>query len=373
MASPQSAKKSPSFLLTQCAFTMRAPRDATLVARGPLPAPRPMTANQNPRAVLGPRNVARTVLSPSVALALASQARSLANAYPSAASDTHQATRLGTRMACVLGETAPELAATIAEFRRGGGDCYALEAFGFDTSDPLTASAILLGASELLGYPFQYLQQNDGRLVARVEPKRGMEATDSSSGRIEFRWHTDDPIMPVRQRADFVCLIGIENQEACPTYHAAAAEALSELSPSHVARLAEPCFEIGLSDSFHLGAPVRLVSRPCPIITFGENGWPTIAVKAAATRVAANGKIEHELALAALLDGLDRARRSTVVGPGVLFCIDNLRACHGRGRIDGDRLLLRTLVKRDLTGFGPAAAGGQCVFDVRDLLLRTTA
>ncbi|MXV45226.1 hypothetical protein GS501_09295 [Saccharibacter sp. 17.LH.SD] len=76
--------------------------------------------------------------------------------------------------------------------------------------------ALVIGS--LYSIPFQYIQQNHGKVAAEIRPSVGREITQSSSGKALFGWHTDDAFLTPEVRTDWIQLLGCHNQSHSSNY-----------------------------------------------------------------------------------------------------------------------------------------------------------
>src|SRR6185437_1919633 len=109
----------------------------------------------------------------------------------------------------------------------------------------------------ILGNPFQFLQQNQGEVVARVTPEAGFENTNSSSGRMRFGWHTDDSFLDEEFRTDFILLSGYHNPSNVKTSISLIDAIRDQIDPDLFCELLKPAFSLGLPTSFRSKADVR--------------------------------------------------------------------------------------------------------------------
>jgi hypothetical protein len=70
--------------------------------------------------------------------------------------------------------------------------CYISKLPMFSNKELLASKIFAFTLSKILGEPFQYLQQNNGEIVAEITPTLGLENSNSSGGRVSFGWHSDD-------------------------------------------------------------------------------------------------------------------------------------------------------------------------------------
>ena len=213
-----------------------------------------------------------------------------------------------------------------------------------------------------LGETFSWSTLQMGRMIHNVIPVQGEETQQSGHGsKVLLEWHTEDGFHPYR--CDYLLLLGIRNRDRVPTTMATIRDVRLEAWQTEV--LFQERFHI-LPDDEHLRQLAarhpdhpglqkmrRMREDPVPVaVLFGAEERPYLRIDPYFMRCLP-GDAEAEAALKAVVDGLERAQRDIVVGPGDLLVIDNYLAVHGRrafeARYDGtDRWLKKALVTRDL-------------------------
>ncbi|WP_228973342.1 TauD/TfdA family dioxygenase [Streptomyces sp. DH12] len=216
---------------------------------------------------------------------------------------------------------------------------------------------VLLLVGSVLGEPFGWANQQNGRLVHDVCPSKGQEnSLTSASSRQQLTLHTEDVFHPCR--GDYVALMCLRNPDAVGT---TVARVESVEFPEPVRRvLHQDRFRFFPDDSHHVVPqhsaenPSALEDRPYEVasVLFGPEEAPYLRIDADFTD-AVPGDTEAAAALAEAADLLAAAAERVVLGPGDAVFIDNHRAIHGRDtftpRYDGtDRWLKRTSLVRDL-------------------------
>jgi Fe(II)/alpha-ketoglutarate-dependent arginine beta-hydroxylase len=232
------------------------------------------------------------------------------------------------------------------------------------------AGALLMMIGSLLGDPFSYLTQQQGRLVLDVFPVDGhQESQLGSSSAATLEWHNEDAFHP--HRADWIMLLCVRNHDGVATTFAPVQEL--ELAPDTRELLFEDRFVIKPDEShtaeFNAGTTgyadddVRVseafgrVRTMCedparvPILT-GDRQAPFVRIDPAFMERELDDPAA-ERALDEVIDQFDGRMRDVVLAPGEMLIIDNLRAVHGRrpfaARYDGtDRWLRRINVTADL-------------------------
>ncbi|MGW0801452.1 guanitoxin biosynthesis L-enduracididine beta-hydroxylase GntD [Nonomuraea sp. NPDC002799] len=214
----------------------------------------------------------------------------------------------------------------------------------------------------VLGEPFAWSTLQSGRMIQNIVPIRGDEMQQnghSSQSLLEF--HTEDGFHPLR--CDYLLLFGLRNHENVPTIVASVRDL--ELTEEQARLLARPRFHIRPDDE-HLrqleanepGHPALALMREMrdnpeavPVLV-GEPGSPYLRLDRP-FMTCADGDLQAESALDALVAGLEAEQQDVVVGQGTLLIVDNYLAVHGRrpfsARYDGtDRWLKKLTVSRNL-------------------------
>jgi Fe(II)/alpha-ketoglutarate-dependent arginine beta-hydroxylase len=213
---------------------------------------------------------------------------------------------------------------------------------------------LLLLLSSLLGDPFCWATQQDGRLIHDVLPIKGHEQKQlGSSSESLLTWHTEDAFHPLR--GDFLSFACVRNPYAAATTIGYAD--LLELPDSVRGLLFEERFAIrpdeshlaknntdGSSEAF--GEVDKMQSDPeyVPVL-FGDPDHPYIRADPY-FMIVRPGDQEARYALEQLVKEMDRKMLDLCLESGDFCFIDNFRVVHGRkpfkARHDGtDRWLKR--------------------------------
>ena len=218
------------------------------------------------------------------------------------------------------------------------------------------SEASLLGTTRANGLEvFSYRQEHQGRWPQQVAPVPGSENGNHSGNTADFGFHTDNAILEHPYIADFIALIGLRNDAATPTNIVAVDDLLEELhkvNPTIISVLMDPTqWRVPYPESFSqefCGA----LSKPCPVLTRNNAGEYEMAL--AIYNVVAQSE-EAEYTITTLKKLLRPPLiRSFVLCPGMLLMMNNRRALHARGRIDGPRWAQRIYLTRDLHALMPA-------------------
>ncbi|MXV45227.1 hypothetical protein GS501_09300 [Saccharibacter sp. 17.LH.SD] len=70
-----------------------------------------------------------------------------------------------------------------------------------------------------------------------------------------------------------------------------------------------------------------------------------------------------------LVAAADSAKNEIDIQPGDMLIFNNNRGLHGRGAIVGDRLILRTYVKKNLNKIRELTRGESYLFDINSLVV----
>jgi Fe(II)/alpha-ketoglutarate-dependent arginine beta-hydroxylase len=210
------------------------------------------------------------------------------------------------------------------------------------------ADATLLLFTSLMGDLISHAGIENGRMIRDVCPIRGNETTQLGSSSLgELAWHVEDAFHDFR--ADWVALLCLRNPSQAATSFARFQDV--DLDGRTSAVLFQKRFPI-LPDSSHLGGPDSPAQRPIAVLS-GDPKAPFVRLDPA-FMPAPEDDDEASEALAAAIDGVNRALQDVVLQPGELFIIDNMRSVHGRrqfeARFDGrDRWLRAAHAATDLT------------------------
>jgi Fe(II)/alpha-ketoglutarate-dependent arginine beta-hydroxylase len=230
-----------------------------------------------------------------------------------------------------------------------------------DPSTTRREELLLILFSSLLGDPFGWATQQNGRLIHDVLPIRGHEHEQlGSSSESLLTWHTEDAFHPLRgDFLSFACLrnpyaaattIGyVDSLDLPDTIRAILFEKRFQIRPdeSHLAKnnsALEPAKFDGITE---------MQSNPEPVaVLFGDQARPYIRADPYFMSVA-DGDQEARSALDQLVKEMDDKMFDLHLEGGDFCFLDNFRSVHGRkpfkARHDGtDRWLKRVNVACDL-------------------------
>ncbi|MEV1085839.1 guanitoxin biosynthesis L-enduracididine beta-hydroxylase GntD [Streptomyces sp. NPDC050211] len=230
-----------------------------------------------------------------------------------------------------------------------------------------SAEAVLLLLGSLLGEPFSFHSQQDGRLILDLFPVAGHENQQLGSGsHTTLDWHTEDAFHPLR--ADWMMLLGLRNHDRVATTFAALDD-LSLSAPirrvlfqkrfhilpdeSHTQHFNQATGAQGADDASRFARIDTMAARPEPVALLeGDLASPWLRADPPFMR-AQDGDEEAAAALQQLLTAVQQQLTDLPIATGELFILDNKRAVHGRRpftpRYDGtDRWLKRLNLTADL-------------------------
>lgn len=225
---------------------------------------------------------------------------------------------------------------------------------------------ISLAFAHLLGSPFQYLQQNEGKLVAHISPREGYENTQSGLGRTHFGWHTDDSIFSLDHRTEWIQLMGVINEGLTETLLSPIDEIVAQLSTDVLCILMQNRFEVKMPTSF--GFRHQIWSCSLPLIWRNTRGEYEVGVPTYHVRPSDQNDKEALTALNIFLSAIDACRYSAIIQPDTLFIFNNNRVLHGRAPVIGNRMILRTYIRRDLNALHKVTSNDASIFDARFLI-----
>lgn len=221
--------------------------------------------------------------------------------------------------------------------------------------------------ASILGEPFQYLQQNDSKLVAHIYPKEGFESTQSGFSRDNFGWHTDDRFFQAEFRTEWIQLFGIYNPQGAETIISPISEIITRLPDKVLSVLMQKRFEVKMPTSF--GFKSSIWSEPLSLIWMNEGQLYEVGIPTYNVRPAHLEDQEASDALALFFNIIDQCKQSFTITSGSMLIFNNNRLLHGRTAIKGDRLILRTYIRPDLTALRKQTYSTGHIFDARMLLL----
>lgn len=212
--------------------------------------------------------------------------------------------------------------------------------------NPMALEVLAIGMASLLGEPFQYAEQNGGKINAELTPKdafRGQNNTGEGDG--AFGWHTDDAVLAREFRAEWIQLFCIANSAAVATRVAMLDELVANLDNEAIDILSQSRFLFDVPKSFQLTRSAKPKERP--VLSWYE-ATCEIAFSSYGCR-AQSGDDKSRQAIEKVSSTADAVVEDVMLQPGQILVFSNMAALHGRGAIStGHRLLYRTLVKRDL-------------------------
>jgi hypothetical protein len=236
----------------------------------------------------------------------------------------------------------------------------------FDSLILAAAKCFALSISRLVGEPFQYKQQNDGQIVAEIKPISKLEHTESSGGRIEFGWHTDDCFFKPEFRTKWISLQGYYNPDLVNTKLVFISDVVNNIR--------DKTLNILMSKRFKVRVPVSISSKEywtTPISIIRINGDQQYEVSVPTFDVLPYDDKDKEayFALEELVNEIDKAQKSCCISDDSVLIFNNDKLLHAREAIPGDRLIFRTYIKRSLEELRNQTGEIQShIFDVKAIL-----
>lgn len=224
---------------------------------------------------------------------------------------------------------------------------------------------LLLLYGSVIGEPFGWSTQQDGRLVHDVFPIKGHENEQLGTGSAELlTWHIEDAFHPYR--GDYLLLSALRNPDEVAT--TVGELDLNAIAPEHLDVLFDKRYYIA-PDKSHLPknnsttgddeAALRFASierlihnRERVAVLYGSRSAPYLRLDPYFMEIPEDDP-QARAAFQAIMDVLDRSLRSVSLLEGDVLCVNNHLAVHGRvpfqARYDGsDRWLKRVNVTCDL-------------------------
>jgi Fe(II)/alpha-ketoglutarate-dependent arginine beta-hydroxylase len=199
---------------------------------------------------------------------------------------------------------------------------------------------VVLMLASLVGHPFAWASQQDGRLVHNIVPTPADAHLQlGSSSAVHLEWHTEDAFHPCR--GDYLILVCLRNPTRTPTQIGVLNT--SELARPQLACLRERRFYIAPDESHYphrSRTNRRLHGDHSTIEALMDHPEPTSLVSGSARRPvlradrcytsARPGDAEATAALDAMIHAIDANLQDVTLAPGDACIIDNRVAVHGR-------------------------------------------
>lgn len=227
------------------------------------------------------------------------------------------------------------------------------------------AKQMALAAAFVVGEPFQYLQQNDGQLVADIRPNMALKDTQSSGGAMEFGWHSDDAFFEPEVRTHWIMLSGYWNPDKTGTKIAPLNEIIARLSSTTLGILLQKRFSIRIPVT--IGSDQERWTKAISILKTNNKQEYEIAVPTFDVRPDHEMDREATNAIKALVDAANSVNTLYSLEDGSLIIFDNNKCLHARDQIASDRHIFRTYIRKDLEELKKQAEGGEYVFDAQRL------
>jgi len=222
--------------------------------------------------------------------------------------------------------------------------------------------ALALGLGWPLGDPFQYRQQNGGRLVPALSPQPDALAQTGSSA-LAFGAHCDDSLLLPQYRTRTIALLGVENECGAPTGFALIDAIVERMPPKSAERAQCADFTFRLPNSF--GIEAEQWSPPRPLIYRNLDGELCVQCPTYNTRPLSSAAAKT---FADFKRAVDEAMEWFVISPGTYVAFRNDRGLHARQPIRGRRTLLRTYWRPQTAALRAATGEPGPIFDLNRIL-----
>ena len=240
----------------------------------------------------------------------------------------------------LIAQAAPALGRLIEKGRKDLIDCIYVTNLPTERS---VASLLSLTLSSSIGRAFNYGSQNSGRLVMEVTSDR----SETEEQCAEFDWQTEGGWILREHRAEWICLLGVEDTPGSYTAYAPIGPVEPVLSPRTKAWLYNPsaCFRSPRSTVSSAGTwstPRAILSRSA--LGHTEIVWPGHAVRAARSDDAT-----YSDALTELSSEINRQHVRVSIEAGSFLAFNNFRGLHRQVLAgDGYRLFYKTYARHSL-------------------------
>jgi hypothetical protein len=217
-----------------------------------------------------------------------------------------------------------------------------------------------LTLSSSIGSVFNYGSQNDGRLVMETTS----DLSEPEGHGAEFDWHTEGAWIPRERRAEWICLLGVENAPGSYTAYAPIKPVEQTLSSRAKAWLHSPSASFRsphgpASDASTWSAPRAVLSRSP--LGHTEIAWPCDAIRAAKRDDTVGAG-----ALAELSSEINRQHVRASIDAGCFLAFNNLRGMHRQATAsDGYCLCYKTFVRHSLRALQVKGESGP-IFSLTD-------
>lgn len=214
-----------------------------------------------------------------------------------------------------------------------------------ETSRSAGWNVLMLLLASVMGRPFGWEGQQDGRLVHNILPTPGQEEEQTgASSSVLLSPHNEDAFHP--QRANLVLLGCLRNHDAIPTHAASVRKTTMDEGDREV--LTRPTLPILPDDSYDEAQ--QFGARPPKVPTLWRRGDGICVRFDPAYTPVADADERYQKAYQRFTDELERVTDQVVLEPGDVLVLDNDAVVHGRApfqaRYDGtDRWLKRTNVR----------------------------
>ena len=240
----------------------------------------------------------------------------------------------------LMAQAAPGLGRLIERARNDLVDCVYVTNLPTERS---VASLLSLTLSSSIGRVFNYGSQHSGRLVMEVTSDR----SEAEEPRAAFDWQTEGAWIPRERRAEWICLLGVEDTSGSYTAYAPIRPVEPVLSARVKAWLYNPsaCFRSprsALSSASAWSTPRAILSRSP--LGHTEIVWPGHIIRAARSDDATCND-----ALTELSAEINRQHVQVSLDSGCFLAFNNFRGLHRQTlACDGYRLFYKTYARHSL-------------------------
>lgn len=240
----------------------------------------------------------------------------------------------------LIAQAAPALGRLIEKARKDLIDCICVTNLPTERS---VASLLSLTLSSSIGRAFNYGSQNGGRLVMEVTSDR----RETEEQCAEFDWQTEGAWIPRDHRAEWICLLGVEDAPGSYTAYAPIGPVEPVLSPRTRAWLYSPSACFRSPRSTVSGASVW--STPRAILSRSPLGHTEIVWSGHAVRAAGSDDSTYSNALTELSSEINRQHVRVSIEAGGFLAFNNFRGLHRQVLAgDGYRHFYKTYARHSL-------------------------
>jgi hypothetical protein len=250
----------------------------------------------------------------------------------------------------LMAQAAPGLGRLIERAREDLIDCVYITNLPTERS---VAPLLSLTLSSSIGRVFNYGSQNSGRLVMEVTSDR----SETEEQCAEFDWQTEGVWIPRERRAEWICLLGVENTPGSYTAYAPIGPMEPVLSARVKAWLYSPsaCFR---SPRYAVSS-ASIWSTPRAILSRSPLGHTEIVWPGNAIRAARSDDVTYNDAVTELSAEINRQHVRVSIEAGSFLAFNNLRGLHRQALAsEGYRLFYKTYARQSLRSLQETGESG---------------